>query len=686
MAIVYLTPEDLTPGQTNEVLAFLNSVQTAEEIAERIEIPDELDVGVRVGQHILDYRSQLPEGFTDLEQLMDVYQVGPERFTEIVSVVLGIPLPQFTPLTLETLIQREVAAQVKSAPRQPTVSTADQFRIAIQPPSDLPWVGQEMPLGIKVLSAATGRPVANLPVTVESHDMWISTQFGYEIREGQVISSRTASDGSLRLRLRNIFDERLTVDQFSALQEALRHLDTDATAPRDIRGEFLQLVALYEDVRNKRLRAAMDIIYRSTGKLLSENLNHHDYLYQWKHHTGLLRVYLDADTQTLVQPTPIADATAAQVGIYNVQWRQWLMPWYQVYLEQLSGNNLQQTFVDAKEHNESEAGVTAAILGQAYRFVAGKNGLIGEALGKRVIGKEIQRFLAKEITSYPAHTQKTMYPSLLLAGNAISSADTGTLALVNQTRVEMESTFDKRLSDKLLNNDEILGSIGQLNTRIDKLNGQLDTQNGRYSELQLEVNDLKGEVETMDASLVNVQGNIVQINTELERIDSNVLQLDTNFQQINTDFEQLELDLRNIDTRVTDINTSVNQLDTRFDGLNVQVTGLNNQVSGLNTQITGLDSQLSGLDTQISGLDTKVSGIDTKVSGIDTKVSGIDTRVSGLDTQVAGMDTRVAGLDTQVSGLDSKMTTLNKDAVLKTDITRDAQGNFIDIRNRPIRG
>ena len=62
--------------------------KTAEEIAEAVEIAHERDVGVRVAQRILDRREKLG-GFTSLQQVADVPQVGPERFTEIVTTVGG---------------------------------------------------------------------------------------------------------------------------------------------------------------------------------------------------------------------------------------------------------------------------------------------------------------------------------------------------------------------------------------------------------------------------------------------------------------------------------------------------------------------------------------------------------------------------------------------------------------------
>ncbi len=79
-----IRPEDVPDLDAAKILEFLNAAETAEEIAEAVEIPDERDVGIGVAQNILDRRQKLGN-FDDLAQVADVPQVGPERFTEIVT-------------------------------------------------------------------------------------------------------------------------------------------------------------------------------------------------------------------------------------------------------------------------------------------------------------------------------------------------------------------------------------------------------------------------------------------------------------------------------------------------------------------------------------------------------------------------------------------------------------------------
>ena len=78
-----IRPEEVPAADAKNVLAFLNAVGSAEELAQAVEIAGERDVGTRVAQRILDRRNELGK-FTDLRQVADVQQVGPERFAEII--------------------------------------------------------------------------------------------------------------------------------------------------------------------------------------------------------------------------------------------------------------------------------------------------------------------------------------------------------------------------------------------------------------------------------------------------------------------------------------------------------------------------------------------------------------------------------------------------------------------------
>jgi hypothetical protein len=82
----YISPKDVSKRQTKKILDFLNSAETAKEIADAVEIPKERDVGINVANNILKARAKVGK-FTSLDQVSRVRQVGPERFTEIVQTL-----------------------------------------------------------------------------------------------------------------------------------------------------------------------------------------------------------------------------------------------------------------------------------------------------------------------------------------------------------------------------------------------------------------------------------------------------------------------------------------------------------------------------------------------------------------------------------------------------------------------
>jgi hypothetical protein len=81
-----IRPEDIGAEEAHQVLAFLNAAKKPQELADAIEIPGRRDVGVSIARSILDRRNQLGE-FRSLSEVTDVPQIGPVRFSQIVTVL-----------------------------------------------------------------------------------------------------------------------------------------------------------------------------------------------------------------------------------------------------------------------------------------------------------------------------------------------------------------------------------------------------------------------------------------------------------------------------------------------------------------------------------------------------------------------------------------------------------------------
>jgi DNA uptake protein ComE-like DNA-binding protein len=85
-----IRPEDVVEADAAKILAFLNGTETAQAFADGIELPNEPDIGLRLGAHLIERRAELGGSFTSLDQLLTVKLIGPVRFTRIVRAILGI--------------------------------------------------------------------------------------------------------------------------------------------------------------------------------------------------------------------------------------------------------------------------------------------------------------------------------------------------------------------------------------------------------------------------------------------------------------------------------------------------------------------------------------------------------------------------------------------------------------------
>lgn len=80
----YLKPDEVSKPVAKIILNFFNSVETAEEIAEVIEIPERRDIGMKIAKNILEIRNE-NGNFTDLKQIDEIPYIGPKRFTYIIN-------------------------------------------------------------------------------------------------------------------------------------------------------------------------------------------------------------------------------------------------------------------------------------------------------------------------------------------------------------------------------------------------------------------------------------------------------------------------------------------------------------------------------------------------------------------------------------------------------------------------
>lgn len=317
MAVIYLEPEDLGTAETAQVLEFLNRATSAEELAQLIEFPDELDIGVKLGQRVLDARVVAGGTFTNLAQVAAVTYIGPERFTEICAAALGLDPSfwsgNFNPFSgqQQTIIRdySQLQAQLNSL-----MDLSGQVSMELQCMTQPAWLGQPLELRLSVRDIA-GRPLPNRRVTLEASLGLLEVAYGFVVQRAPAVELRTGADGSAHLRLHYIPQEPLTQEQQAALNQMLNQLDPTADSPHLLKPVFLQIAATYQQERQSSLQTALDIYAQEAKARFFNQLNSSNLGFHWPIETSVLRANYHPDDHT-------ASSTAQAVA--TVHWKNWV--------------------------------------------------------------------------------------------------------------------------------------------------------------------------------------------------------------------------------------------------------------------------------------------------------------------------------------------------------------------------
>jgi len=589
MAVVYLTPGDLNAMQITRVLEFLNRAQTAQEIATRIEISNELDIGLRVGQHILDARARLGGHFETLQQVRSVREVGPERFTEIVAVLAGIPLPQFSPTALNELVRQEFAQHLSSVVAQSAGTSAYIIEVLN---TQQALVGASHGIVIKVLDALTREPVPNLIIILETMGAVLRTQFGFETRQGEVISSVTGVDGTVRLSAEVDTTQNLTETQRIALTQALEQLDANAETPLQLQNSLAALSAQYENERETAFRNAVDIHFEAVEDQIVGAINQQDFLHQWQYFTVLLRIYV----QKQEVGATLQNAAIAAQGVHILRWKNWLLPWAQDYTQSLSNTaGLDKAFTNAKHRVKDGYGLTNTIIDTAHTFVATQRGRVAEKLGQQIAGKAMQVFLATQLDDLPEATQRTLFPSLSVASKSLRAIDKGALGLVSQARTDIEKVVDEKVKNPVIS-EELRAQLADIGNRLQRvatdtnhMQTDLSALRGDFTRIDTSIGTLNADLSRMNISLTTNTRDIAGIRTDVSRIDSDVVIIKGDIGRVNTNIGSITTSVARINSDVVSLSTRVGTVSGDLGRLNTDMSVVNGRVDGLQTRVGTLN-------------------------------------------------------------------------------------------------
>lgn len=517
MAETYFKPEDLSAGEARKVLDFLNRAASAREIAETIEIPGELDVGLRVGQRILERRAALGGAFTTLQQVRDVPQVGPERFTEIVVVLTGRRPPGSAAEDRDALRAELQALRAAVAALQ--AAAGPGFRITLRPVREQVFLGQPLNLLVTVKDAVSGKPRPNVPLTLTASWGDLQSFAGFSMQFGPVLQLRTDPAGQARLALRTPTCEQLTQAQQAALETALGGLDPDAATPVDTLGGLQAMAAAYGRERNSALRGAVDIYFQTWRQRVADTVNTRALLSHW--------TFQDALVSVLVHPGDDAAMVAAAAAC-RVRLKDWVGPWFQAYADHLRQENSLGGEFDRIQNGETDKDVLLErLLNSVHGYVAAQRGRAGEAIGQKVAERAIRHFMAARLPQLPLDTQLTLLPTLDIAHRNIGAAGMGTLATVSRVNTNLKKTVDNRFGE--------VGVSGALAERLAGIESRLDANEINYG-------SFRRDYDQFSADLAGFQTDYGTFTSRYDDFSSRYATFSSNYDTFSADYARFSQD------------------------------------------------------------------------------------------------------------------------------------------------
>jgi hypothetical protein len=489
MPTVYLEPSDLSPLQAQQVLDFLNRAGSAQQLNQDIEFPGEPDIGVKLGQRLLDARTALGGAYTALTQVRAVRLIGPERFTEICVAALGLDPTRWVELFYG------------GAPMAPQAETGLVVTIEARPQPA--WLGQPLTITVRVADRG-GTPRGGVAVALHTGAGRLVWMYGFQRIEGAALTVLTGVDGSADLDLVRDPAEPLSELQQAALDVALVELDVNAGDPLKLEADFRALALLYLNEKNYNLRRAIDIHVRERRETMIASINPGTWRLVWP----VDSVLLQADVLA-----PGGGGSAVARAVATVQWKNWVGAWLEFFGDLLR----EQAGFDAdfqKTLGRAEgAEVMIDLMGRAQRTVADQAGRSALWLGQKNVEAAMSKLISGDLENVNPKARAAVLTQLEAAAKEVSPTTLGSFTLVTSAK--------KDLGIKVAD----LGALGleQL-TRAEALAAQVDRQAAQVS---------------AQAALVAQQSQLV--NTNVQKFNSDFAQFGNQLTTFNTTISTLNV-------------------------------------------------------------------------------------------------------------------------------------------------
>lgn len=556
MPIVYLQPSDLSAVQAARVLDFLNAATSAEQLARDIEFPREPDIGVRLGQRLLDARAAVGGSFTDILQVRAVRLIGPERFTEICVAALGLDTARWVELFYggETLATPTETGLVLS--------------MALDPQDA--WLGEPRTLRLQVNDHG-GTPRAGVAVTVQASLGRLVYLYGFHRIEGQAVTVLTGSDGSAELELLTPPTEPLTENQQAALETALAGLDPRAAHPLALEAGLKAMAEAYLRDRSYSLRTAIDLYVRDAHGAAVDTISRARWKLAWPVDSGLIQAdVLDAEGRGSSLARAVRTAT----------WIDWVEPWTSFLADVLEGGTpLEQEL--AARASTGDGALLDGLLNLAQTRLAGHAGRAAEWIGKRQLEAAVDRFIGGGVETLPVEARDAVVSQLGVAAAEVSPRSLGSYTLDTATRADLGQRID---------------TVAELNL-------------AEFEHLGTLAREVEARASAVDAQLRQVQALALEVNQDRQAIDTRIDSFDTRYQSFDSRYSSFDTRYASFDTRYADFDSRYTLIGTQLNEFDVRYGQFSTDLSRFNTDLASFDQNRLTLNTRIDSVDTNLKNV-----------------------------------------------------------------------------
>ncbi len=548
--------QDVSPANAQRVLNFLNAATSAQQIADTIELPGELDIGVHLAQRLLARRTQLG-GFTTLQQVAAVPLIGPKRFTDII-ISLTAQRPSGEPPSPIDALQQQLDALRRRVDAGSAGAAAGRRRLTLSAVGPHTFLGQ--PLSLVATLTEDEQPVTDVPIAFVATRGELSARDGYDACRGHFITARTGIDGIVRLTVQTRTTEALSPLQQDALLSMLGLLDAGALTPADVQAGLQAMAQQYAWEINVPFRQAVDIYVRDYHPQLLDTVNLVDNLSAWVFQDSAVLAFAPAEG-TGEQGSSVAATATLQVRATD---------WIPAFLETFVALTRQNSTLTAELRDISltspdPSAMVNAMYDKAGAYVASRYGKVGAYVGRKVAESSIRGFLDQDLASLPLDTRIDLFPALDVASRTIAHADVGVIQGLVSTRKDITQDVDRKIGKGTV-------TLGLLNTRVGKA----------------------------EAQLTQVPDNTALLNLRTEML--NAVQTSRNDLTLAIDATRKDLTVA-IDTTRKDLTTSVDAARKDFTlGLsqtNADITKLRTNVDAIKPRLNATLSQ-ADLDTALA--------------------------------------------------------------------------------------